>query len=60
MYERGWGAYVPVLPGSVAVGKTRTEVTGLIREAIGMHIDGLREAGAPIPEPGTVTNLIEV
>jgi predicted RNase H-like HicB family nuclease len=29
-----WGAYVPDLPGCVAVGETRQEVLGLIREAI--------------------------
>jgi predicted RNase H-like HicB family nuclease len=63
VYERekqSWGAYVPDLPGCVAVGETRAEVRRLIREAIRMHIEAMREAGEPIPEPGTSTELIEV
>ena len=39
--ERGdtnFGAYVPSLPGCVAVGDTREEVIELIREAIEMHL----------------------
>jgi predicted RNase H-like HicB family nuclease len=40
--ERGpssYGAYVPDLPGCVAVGESREEVEGLIHEAIEFHID---------------------
>lgn len=43
--ERGpssFGAYVPDLPGCVAVGETRQEVEGLMREAMAFHIEGLR------------------
>jgi len=40
--ESSWGAHVPDLPGCIAVGETRDEVIGLIREAIALHIDGLR------------------
>ena len=63
VYERGpnsWGAYVPDLPGCVAAGKTQAEVRRLIREAIEMHLEAMREAGEPIPEPGNSTELIEV
>jgi predicted RNase H-like HicB family nuclease len=36
-------------------------VEQLIREAIAFHLDGLRLAGEPIPEPATVeTTLVEV
>ena len=42
----GWGAYVPSLPGCVAVGKSRAEVERLIEEAIGYHLDGLPDSGA--------------
>ena len=38
-----FGAYVPDLPGCVAVGSTRQEVTGLIQEAIEFHIEGMNE-----------------
>lgn len=41
-----WGAFVPSLPGCVAVGKSRAEVERLIEEAIGYHLDGLPDSGA--------------
>ena len=43
--ERGqtsYGAYVPDLPGCVAVGESLAEVETLIREAIEFHVEGLR------------------
>lgn len=61
--ERGpssYGAYVPDLPGCVAVGQTREEVETLIHEAIEFHIDGLREDGQPIPEPSSSAQLVTV
>jgi len=63
VYEQGptsWGAYVPDLPGCVAVGETRAEVKRLIREAIEFHLEGMREAGEPIPEPASSVELVEV
>jgi predicted RNase H-like HicB family nuclease len=56
-----WGAYCPDLPGVGVVGETREEVENLIREAISFHLDGLREAGQPIPTPTTVgTTRVQV
>ncbi len=49
-----WGAYCPDLPGVGVVGESQDEVKELIRDAIAIHLDGLREAGEPIPEPTTV------
>ena len=43
--ERGassFGAYVPDLPGCIAAGESREEVTVLIHEAIELHIEDLR------------------
>jgi predicted RNase H-like HicB family nuclease len=54
IYEKGeesWGAYVPDLPGCYAAGETRDEAEALIRQAIPLHIEGMREAGEPVPEP---------
>ena len=45
-----FGAYVPDLPGCVAVGGTRAEVTKLIHEAIEFDVEGMQEDGLPIPE----------
>ena len=56
----GYGAYVPDLPGCVAVGETLSETARLVREAIEFHLEGLREDGIAIPEPSTVTEYVEV
>jgi len=58
--ETSWGAHVPDLPGCVAVGETRDEVRRLIREAIELHIDGLREDGLPVPAPTSEGEFVEV
>ena len=58
--ENSWGAHVPDLPGCVAVGETREEVLTLIREAIELHIQGLREEGLPVPESRSEGEIVEV
>jgi predicted RNase H-like HicB family nuclease len=58
--ETSWGAHVPDLPGCVAVGETREEVLQLIREAIELHIDGLKEDGLPVPTPSSEGEFVEV
>jgi predicted RNase H-like HicB family nuclease len=55
-----YSAYVPDLPGCVATGDTREEVERNIREAITLHLEGMREDGEPIPEPQTWTALVEL
>ena len=61
--ERGsssYGAYVPDLPGCVAVGESQAEVEGLIRDAIEIHIEGLREHGEAIPQPTSTSQLVTI
>lgn len=63
IYERtpnNWSAYVPVLPGCIATGKTRQEVEQLIRDGIAYHLKALVEFGVPIPEPGSWAGEVEV
>jgi predicted RNase H-like HicB family nuclease len=55
-----FGAYVPDLPGCIAVGQTREEVTTLIHEAIDFHIEGLKADGHRVPEPSSTGELITV
>jgi predicted RNase H-like HicB family nuclease len=55
-----YGAYVPDLPGCVAVGDTLADVKRLIREAIEFHIDGLREHGDPVPPANSTMEYVEV
>ena len=52
-------AFSPDLPGCVATGATQTEVEERMREAIRMHIDGMREDGEPIPVPSCVAEYVE-
>ena len=54
-----FGAYVPDLPGCVAVGESRTEVTQLIHEAIQFHLEGMKEDGLPIPRPHSFSEIVE-
>lgn len=58
--ETSWGAHVPDLPGCVAVGESREEVLGLIREAIELHIDSLKRDGLPVPAPTSEGEIVEV
>ena len=56
--KQGFGAYVPDLPGCVAVGETRREVLKLIREGIALHLEALAEAGEPIPPAASRSELV--
>ena len=58
--ESSFGAYVPDLPGCVAVADSRAEVLHLIEEAIEFHVDSLRQDGQPIPEPSSSIEYVEV
>ena len=55
-----YSAYVPDLPGCVAPGATMEETEQLIREAIELHLAGLREDGLPIPQPSSQVDYVEV
>ncbi len=53
-------AFVPDLPGCIATGETVAEVERLIREAIEIHLAGLREDGVPVPPPASRVAYIDV
>jgi predicted RNase H-like HicB family nuclease len=55
-----YAAYVPDLPGCVATGRTIKETERLLREAIELHVAGMREDGLEIPEPSSVVDYLEV
>jgi predicted RNase H-like HicB family nuclease len=50
-----FSAYAPDLPGCVAAGATREDVEREMHDAVAFHLEGLREAGQPIPEPSELT-----
>ena len=55
-----FGAYVPDLPGCIAVGESRTEVVCLIHEAIELHLQDLKEQGERIPPPLSSIEFVNV
>ena len=57
--ENSYGAYVPDLPGCVAVGDTVEEVKTLIKEAIEFHLEGMLEDGDKIPQPSSAIEYID-
>jgi predicted RNase H-like HicB family nuclease len=55
-----FGAYVPDLPGCVAVANTRRQVKRLIGEAIQLHVGDMRRRGYPIPKPSAGSEFVEL
>lgn len=58
--DNGYSAYAPDLPGCIAAGDSRAETERLIREAIAMHVQSLKEQGHPVPDPSTSTASVQV
>lgn len=58
--ESSYGAYVPDLPGCVAVAKTEKQAVKLIQGAIDLHIEALRTDGLPVPQPASSIEYVEV
>ena len=58
--KTSYGAYVPDLPGCVAIGETREEVLELIKEALELHLEDLREKGESIPKPCFSGELVAI
>lgn len=55
-----FGAYVPDLPGCIAVGSSRQEVLQLIQEAIEFHLEGIKDQGISVPQPHSYSEFVEV
>lgn len=53
-----YGAYVPDLPGCVAVAKTKAQLRKLIEEAIALHLEDMRATGQKIPRPSASYELV--
>ncbi|MBA2349441.1 MAG: type II toxin-antitoxin system HicB family antitoxin [Solirubrobacterales bacterium] len=54
----GWSAYVPDLPGCVSTGTDRLDAEAGIREAISLHLEGLRAEGLHVPSPSTTSGVV--
>ena len=55
-----FGAYVPDLPGCVAVASSRAEVMQLSHEVIELPLEDSREQGLSVPSPHSSSELVEV
>ncbi|MBW4030625.1 MAG: type II toxin-antitoxin system HicB family antitoxin [Acidobacteria bacterium] len=55
-----FAAYAPDVPGCIATGATIEEVTTTLREAIGEHLEILREMGEEIPIPHSRAGVIQI
>lgn len=58
--KESFGAYVPDLPGCVAVAESRQEVVELIQEAIELHLQSLKEHGDEVPTPVSSFEFVDV
>lgn len=57
--ETSFGAYVPDLPGCVAVGESLAATKTRIAQAMKQHLEGLKGEGQPAPEPMSVVAYID-
>ena len=58
--ESSYGAFVPDLPGCIAVGEDREQTLCLLKEAVAFHVEGLLAKGLPVPRPNCDVTQIEV
>ena len=55
-----YSAYSPDLPGCIATGETRDQVSRNMYEAIQLHLQGLREDHLPIPKPTSSAEYLAI
>ncbi len=56
--ENNYSAYLPDIPGCVATGKTIQEVRKMMKEALELHLKGLKEDGLSIPPPTSEADFV--
>jgi predicted RNase H-like HicB family nuclease len=52
-----FSAYAPDFPGCVAAGDTEQETLTLMKEALEMHIEYMRQRGEQIPQPSMAREI---
>jgi predicted RNase H-like HicB family nuclease len=57
--DGGWGAYLPDLPGVVALGDTREQVAVGIQEALDVYAEELRSLGKQLPAPAATASTVQ-
>ena len=54
-----YSAYVPDIPGCVAIGRTAAAAKKEIRAAIRFHIEGLKADGLEVPAATSIADYVE-
>jgi predicted RNase H-like HicB family nuclease len=57
--KTGYSGHIPDLPGCIAAARTLTQTKQYMREAVALHLQGMREDGTRIPRPSTVAAEVE-
>ena len=57
--DGGWGAYLPDLPGVVALGESRDDVAARIQEALDAYADEMRSLGKRLPAPTATASTVQ-
>lgn len=58
--ESNFSSYSPDIVGVVATGSTREQCEREMRDAIELHLEGLRADGEPVPEPQSTASYAVV
>ena len=58
--ESGFSAYCPDINGCVATGATASSVEKNMREAMKLHLEGIKREGGSIPDSQTYTTYLEI
>ena len=58
--ENNYSAYSPDLPGCIATGATKEETEKNMREAIDMHVEGLKEDDQTVPESTAIAAYVTI
>ena len=57
--DGGWGAYIPDLPGVVALGESKGEVAESIKASVELYVEEVGEEGLP-GQPTAVAGTISI
>ena len=56
----GYSAYLPDVPGCVTTGRTTVEVESNMREALGLHLEGIQDEGERVPPPTSIATYVDL
>ena len=56
--DGSYWVYVPDLPGCISHGEDLKEAEAMIREAISLHVEFMRERGEEVPAPSTQVRVV--